>query len=75
MDLNTKLEEIRDILAETGGDIELMDFDENLGTVKIMLKGACSYSPFSRITATEIIEKKLMEVPNINKVYFHNSPY
>jgi Fe-S cluster biogenesis protein NfuA len=75
MDLNSKLEEIKEILAETGGDIELMDFDENAGMVKIMLKGACSYSPFSRITATEIIEKKLMEVPNINKVCFHNSPY
>jgi len=75
MELNAKIEEIREILAETGGDIELMDFDEERGTVRIMLKGACSYSPFSRITASEIIEKKLMEVPNVNKVCFHNSPY
>ncbi len=75
MKLETKIEEIREILAETGGDIELMDFDAEKGSVKIMLKGACSYSPFSRITATEIIEKKLLEVPNVSKVYFHNSPY
>jgi Fe-S cluster biogenesis protein NfuA len=75
MELNAKIEEIREILAETGGDIELMDFDDVRGTVKIMLKGSCSYSPFSRITASEVIEKKLLEVPKVSKVYFHNSPY
>jgi len=75
MDLNSKLEEIREILAETGGDLELVHFDEDLGIVKIALKGACSYSPFSRINATEVIERKLMEVPSVNKVYFQNSPY
>jgi Fe-S cluster biogenesis protein NfuA len=75
MELNAKIEEIREILAETGGDIELMDFDEVRGTVKVMLKGACSYSPFSRITASEIIEKKLLEVPKVSKVHFQNSPY
>lgn len=75
MDLNSKLEEIREILAETGGDLELINFDEELGVVKIALKGACSYSPFSRITATEVIERKLREVPTVNKVYFQNSPY
>jgi Fe-S cluster biogenesis protein NfuA len=75
MTLQAKIEEIRAILADDGSDIELLDFDENLGAVKIMLKGACSYSPFSRIMATEVIEKKLLEVPKVSKVYFHNSPY
>ncbi|MBN2094708.1 MAG: NifU family protein [Candidatus Aenigmarchaeota archaeon] len=75
MELENKIQEIREVLVENGSDLELLHFDENVGVIKIALKGACSYSPFSRITATEFIEKKLMEDPKISKVYFQNSPY
>jgi Fe-S cluster biogenesis protein NfuA len=39
--VETALEQIRPMLQQDGGDVELVDVDGN-GLVKVRLKGACS---------------------------------
>lgn len=51
---------IRPALAHDGGDIELVDVDRNVVTVK--LKGACATCPSSTITMRQFIEKELHKV-------------
>jgi Thioredoxin-like proteins and domains len=75
MALEKKIDELREILSETGGDLELVEFNTEKKTACIRLKGTCAYCPFSRITMTEIIERKLLEVPGIEKVAFRESVY
>ncbi|MGC9310614.1 MAG: NifU family protein, partial [Candidatus Aenigmatarchaeota archaeon] len=55
MSIHEKIEEIREILSENDGDLELMEFDEDNKIAHIRLKGSCVYCPFSRITVSEII--------------------
>lgn len=51
---------IRPALRQDGGDIELVDVDRNVVTVK--LKGACATCPSSTITMRQFIEKELTKV-------------
>ncbi|HPM41854.1 MAG TPA: NifU family protein, partial [bacterium] len=51
---------IRPALRQDGGDIELVDVDRNVVTVK--LKGACATCPSSTITMRQFIEKELNKV-------------
>lgn len=51
---------IRPALHQDGGDIELVDVDRNVVTVK--LKGACATCPSSTITMRQFIEKELTKV-------------
>lgn len=48
---------IRPALRQDGGDIELVDIDRNVVSVK--LKGACATCPSSNITMRQFIEKEL----------------
>lgn len=75
MVIEKKILELREILSETGGDLELVEFDSEKKTAHIRLKGTSAYCPFSRITMTEIIEKKLLETPEIEKVRFKDTVY
>jgi len=60
---------IRPVIQEDGGDIKLVNFDENSGIVRISLKGSCSNCPSSTITLKNGIEKMLMHyVPQVNEV-------
>ena len=43
------LDKIRPALQRDGGDIELVDVEEN-GVVKVRLTGACSGCPMSQMT-------------------------
>ena len=61
-------ESIRPGLQMDGGDIELVDVEDD-GTVKVRLKGACSGCPMSQMTLTMGVEKKLKElVPEVKSV-------
>ena len=61
-------EQIRPGLQMDGGDIELVDIDED-GIVKVRLKGACGGCPMSQLTLTMHVEKKLKEaIPEIKGV-------
>ncbi len=62
------LEEIRPMLIRDGGDLELVDVEEN-GVVKIKLTGACAGCPMSTMTLKNGIEAHLKErVPEVVRV-------
>lgn len=64
--LNTR---IRPALQMDGGDVELIDVDEDSGHVKVALRGACAHCPYSTMTSLMVVEKTLMElVPGVKRV-------
>jgi len=61
------LARIRPALLADGGDIELIDIDDDV--VKLRLTGACSGCPMAAITLKEGVERVLREqVPEIREV-------
>jgi Fe-S cluster biogenesis protein NfuA len=63
------LEEVRMGLQSDGGDIELVDVDEQSGVVRVKLVGACAGCPMSQLTLQMFVEKKLKDtVPGVTKV-------
>ncbi len=63
------LAKVRPMLQRDGGDVELVDVDENDGTVKVKLTGACHGCPMASITLKRGIEAKLKElVPEVKEV-------
>lgn len=66
MDPREKIEEvlnvIRPALRADGGDVELIDFDEDDGIVQLRLMGACGTCPISFMTLKQGIEKRLVNV-------------
>jgi Fe-S cluster biogenesis protein NfuA len=65
MNIKTKIEEslnkIRPSLQMDGGDVELVDFDEATGVVKVNMVGMCSGCPMAAYTLKGSIETQLME--------------
>lgn len=62
------LDLIRPSVQADGGDIELVDVEEN-GTVSIRFHGACHGCPSSTMTLHHGIERNLREhVPEVTKV-------
>ena len=63
------LASIRPAIRVDGGDIELVDFDEVSGCVRIRMVGACHACPMSMLTLKAGIEQRLrMIVPEVNTV-------
>ena len=63
------IEEVRPYLQYDGGDVELVDVEEETGVVKVRLQGACSHCPASTYTLHMAIEARLKEmVPEVKKV-------
>ena len=54
------LREIAKVLKADGGDIELVEIDDD-NVVKVKLKGACAGCPFSQMTVKNFVEKELMK--------------
>jgi Fe-S cluster biogenesis protein NfuA len=62
------LEKVRPYLQRDGGDVELVDVEED-GTVKVKLKGACGSCPMATMTLKMGIEKTLKEhIPEVKEV-------
>jgi len=62
------LKEIQPHLRADGGDIELIDVDEE-GIVKVKLKGACVGCPMSQMTLQYGVERYLKQkIPEVKKV-------
>lgn len=55
------LNTVRPALRMDGGDIQLVDFDETTGIVRVRLEGACRGCPMSKITLKMGIEMALMD--------------
>jgi Fe-S cluster biogenesis protein NfuA len=62
------IEKIRPMLQADGGDIELVDVEDD-GTVKVRLVGACAGCAMSQYTLKLGVERLLMkEVPEVKVV-------
>ena len=62
------IKEIQPHLRADGGDIELVDVDEE-GIVKVKLKGACVGCPMSQMTLQYGVERYLKKkIPEVKKV-------
>ncbi len=53
------IEEVRLSLQMDGGDVELIDIDENAGVVKVRLQGACATCPMATITLKQGLEAEM----------------
>lgn len=63
------LETIRPLIQADGGDVELLDFDEETGVVEVRLLGACESCPISLMTLKQGIERRLKgAVPGVVEV-------
>ncbi|MGC9307856.1 MAG: NifU family protein [Thermoplasmatota archaeon] len=63
------IDEIRPALQADGGDVELVDVDEETGVVKVRLTGACRGCPMSQMTLQMGIEQELKkQIPAVTKV-------
>jgi Fe-S cluster biogenesis protein NfuA len=61
------LEQVRPALLADGGDVQLIDVND--GVVTLKLTGACSGCPMSTITLRDGIERVLKEqVPEVKEV-------
>ncbi len=61
--------EIRPALARDGGNIAVVDVNEDNGEVQVKLLGACFGCPMSQITLTMFVEQQLRSrVPEVKKV-------
>lgn len=66
--LEATLDVIRQSLQADGGDVELINVDEN-GVVTLEMQGACAGCPLSSLDMSEGIERILLEhVPGVTKV-------
>ena len=63
------LNKVRPSLQADGGDVELVDADEEGGLVTVRLQGACAGCPMSQMTLKMGIEKVLKQaVPEVQRV-------
>ena len=63
------LQSIRPAIQADGGDVELVDYDEDSGRVEVKLMGACETCPISMMTLKEGIEARVKRaVPSIVEV-------
>jgi len=62
------LESVRPALQGHGGDVELVEVDED-NNVKVRLQGACQGCPGAKMTMKDGIERILKEkIPEVNQV-------
>eukprot|EP00758_Cryptobia_borreli_P007339 Tbor_TRINITY_DN5282_c2_g3::TRINITY_DN5282_c2_g3_i1::g.16563::m.16563 len=60
---------IRPMVQGDGGNVKYIDFDEEDGTVLVMLEGACKTCPSSGVTLKNGIERMLMHwIPEVQEV-------
>lgn len=63
------LESVRPHMQADGGDIELVEVDEQAGIVKVRLVGACGGCPMSQFTLANGVARVLREqVPGVKQV-------
>ena len=67
-DVSAVLELIRPSLQADGGDVRLVDVDEE-GVVSVELQGACKGCPMSQMTIQGAVERTLKErIPEVKRV-------
>ena len=69
------LNEVRSDLQGHGGDVELVDVNEETGEVRVKLTGACAGCPMSQLTLQMGIERQLKaKIPEVKSVVNVNMP-
>lgn len=67
--VNEVIGEIRPYIQADGGDIELVEVQQDSGKVSIRFSGACRGCPMSEMTLKMGVERRLKEkVPEISQV-------
>ncbi len=65
--IKSVLDRVRPALQADGGDVEFIDFND--GVVTVRLKGACGSCPMAAITLKQGIESRLREaIPEVKSV-------
>ncbi len=65
--IKAALDKIRPALQADGGDVEFIEFND--GVVTVRLKGACGSCPMSMLTLKQGIEVRLRsEIPEVKSV-------
>ncbi|MDY6965228.1 MAG: NifU family protein [Halobacteriota archaeon] len=68
-EIEKALDKIKPALRADGGDVELVNVDEDKGIVDVKLVGACAGCPMSTMTLKDGIERVLkQEVPKVKEV-------
>jgi Fe-S cluster biogenesis protein NfuA len=68
-DVEKALDLIRPALQRDGGNVELVDWNEESGTAQVKLVGACGSCPMSQMTLRMGVERVLKEnVPAVKEV-------
>jgi len=63
------IDQVRPALQADGGDVELVEVDEENGIIKVRLTGACRGCPMSQLTLQMGIERELKsKIPEVKKV-------
>ena len=63
------IDKIRPMLQADGGDIELVDVEEQTGVVKVRLQGACRSCPSAAMTLKMGVERHLKDrVPEVREL-------
>ena len=63
------IDEIRPLLQQDGGDIELVSADEDKGAVSVRLTGACKGCPHAAMTLKMGVERHLKQkVPAVQEL-------
>lgn len=63
------LDKIRPALQADGGNVKLVEVDEDNGIVKVELQGACAGCPMSTMTLKQGIERIMkQEIPEVKEV-------
>jgi Fe-S cluster biogenesis protein NfuA len=55
------LAEVRPLLSSHGGDVELLEIDEEAGAVRLRLLGSCDGCPSSAVTLQSAVERAILE--------------
>ncbi len=67
--IQKSLENIRPNLQADGGDVQLLEWDEENGIAKLRLMGACAGCPMAQVTLKDGVEAVLKkEVPEVKAV-------
>lgn len=63
------INKIRPMIQMDGGDLELVNIEEEKGIVSVRLVGACSHCPMSAITLKQGVEAEIKRaVPEVKEV-------
>jgi Fe-S cluster biogenesis protein NfuA len=55
------LAQVRPLLSSHGGDVELLELDEEAGAVRLRLLGSCDGCPSSAVTLQSAVERAIVE--------------